>query len=883
MANSKHKINTRNFGPSKMLAVLMMLLFTSLWSRADVTPDQLSFSPLYGEDDTTVIGYSVSRNPDIEKTALSGVLNIPESYNSLPVTALADYSFMECSEITSVNIPSSVTIVGTCAFRLCKKLESASIPTTVNSLGPMAFSASALTAISLPANLTEISSGLLEGTQITEIDIPATVTKIGYEAFFGTNLKSVNIPASVETIEYGAFQRCYSLENVTFNEGLKRINNGNWAGAFMDCTSLKELIFPSTLEYIGDMAFVGCSNLETITFPASIGDFGSFAFAQCIGLKKVICLGNYGVNTYYNLFSTSAEKFVQTDSYMAIYNRCVLNFPFGGSYDSAPWRFFANRLEGIGNHVLESAQYSIEAGSYDEPFTLSLTNPNGRGTLYYMVVPENGSTVGPVEYESPIEVATSSTVRTWISDGDDCSDVAVNAYELATMTIEVAGIQVNSKNCYDVLGDKGSVMFDTKSEVLTLRNANINTTDYKADCGIRAFGGDLVIEVCGDNVIKTDNLGIEYGYAYGKGTGGNLTIRGGDPKGGIPSLTFEFEGKWSMGAIYLYLANLNVENCNIYIKNFTSGIEAKAAPKNGGGLNIENSTIDIKAEQAAIRGIYDLNLGKGIVVLLPSTGEFKSAYEGDGKGDFGGIFLDGEMQKRVVIGPEVPPIPQITEETTVNFGSTISNDTDLSDTTIDDVHYNLDPENGNGYNQEDGCIEITSTVSSEVVRELPVSASENAYFTSDFQGLVVVVGGTGSVELDCQTTSETCLEVKIGDADPQPVNSPTQGSVTVPYNTTEPVYCYIYAAETSSSSEEDPGEDPMAESKKIKKVKTRAAGDPVKIYSLKIKPVDIVTGIEDVTIDRNSGEDVIYDINGRRLRNADSPGFYIINGKKVLK
>lgn len=876
MANllTKHAIEARR--PGKLLVAIMMLLFTSLWSRADVTLDQLSFSPLYGEDETTVIGYAVSRNPDVEKTALTGALNIPDSYNSLPVTALADYSFMECSELTSVTIPSSVTTVGTCAFRRCEKLVSATVPSTVKSLGAMAFSYSALTAITLPDNLTEISSGLLEGTQITEINIPATVTKIGHEAFFGTKLKSVNIPASVDTIEYATFQSCYSLENVTFNEGLKRINDGNWAGVFMDCTSLKELIFPSTLEYIGDMAFVGCTHLETITFPASIRDFGSFAFAQCIGLKKVICLGNYGVSTYYNLFSTSAEKFTQTDSYMAIYNSCVLNFPFGGSYYSAPWRFFANRLEGIGNHVLESAQYSVEAGSYDEPFTLTLTNPNGRGILYYVVVPENGSTVGPVEYENPIEVASSCTVRTWISDGDDCSDVAVNTYELATMTIEVAGIQVDSKNCYDVLGDKGSVMFDSKSGALVLRNASINTMDYKAECGIRAFGGDLVIEVNGDNVIKTENLGIEYGYAYGKGTGGNLTIRGGDTKEGIPSLTFDFEGKWSMGAIYLYLANLTVENCNIYIKNFTSGIEAKAAPKNGGALNIENSTIDIKATEAALRGVYDLNLGKGTVILLPSGGEFKSAYEGDGKGDFGGIFLNGEMQSRVVIGPEVPPVPQIIEETTVDFGDTINDGTDLSDNTIDDVHYNLDQEEGNGYNSTDQCIDITSTMTAEVFEEAPTSVVENPYFPTQYQGMIIVVGGTGSIDINCQTTSEAQIEVKIGDNEPVPVNSATQGTVNVPYNTDEPVYVYIYAAETTTESAE---RQAVAQRKSVK---SRAGSDPVKIYSLTVKPTNVVTAIEDVTIDGNAGEDVIYDIYGRRLRKADAPGFYIINGKKVL-
>ena len=36
------------------------------------------------------------------------------------------------------------------------------------------------------------------------------------------------------------------------------------------------------------------------------------------------------------------------------------------------------------------------------------------------------------------------------------------------------------------------------------------------------------------------------------------------------------------------------------------------------------------------------------------------------------------LQKRVVIGPEVPPIPQITENKTVNFGETLNEDTDAN-------------------------------------------------------------------------------------------------------------------------------------------------------------------------------------------------------------
>ena len=869
----------KKFNPLFKLTLLSLALFLMpLMAFGDVTEDQLSFSQVYGEDETTVIGYSIARNPEVLATALVGELIIPENHEGKPVMAISDGAFMKCSGITSVVFPATIKSIGAYSFKWCEGITSMVVPTTVENIGEQAFAASGITNITLPENLTEIADELLSNTPLTSINIPVTATRIGDLAFYGTNLSSVVIPPSVETIGAGAFHRCYSLESVTFNSGLKRIENGNWKGAFMDCTSLKELILPETLEYIGDMAFVGCSNLETILLPESINDYGSNVFAQCSGLKKVISLKNYGVSTYYNLFSTSAEKFVQSGSYMNIYNSCVLNFPFGGSYYSAPWRFFANRLEGIGNHVLQSAEYSKEEGSYEEAFSLTLSNPNGRGILYYMLVPQNGNSVGPVEYEGPIEISTSSTVRTWIRDGDDCSDVAQASYEISAVTIEVAGIAVDSKNCWDVLGDKGSVTFDSKSGSLILRNANINTMNYKSDCGIRAFGDDLTIEVNGDNTITTSDLGIEYGYAYGKGIGGNLTIRGGDSKEGTSSLTFNFEGKWSMGAIFLYLANLTVETCNIYIKNFNAGIEFKAAPKNGGMLMIDNSTLDISTTDTAIEGVYDLCLGKGIVIKVPFNGEFVSAYEGDEKeGLKGGICVGGILQKRVVIGPEVPPIPQITENKTVNFGETLNEDTDLTDTTIDDVHYNLDDENGNGYDATDQCVVISTVMTAEVMEEVPTNVVENAYFPTSYQGMVVVVGGEGTIEVNCQTSTTTCVAVKVGDSDPTVINNPSKTTAAFSYDTGGPVYAYIYAVEAPTSTE------PESVSARLKSMKAPASDNAVKIYSLKVNPTNVMTGIEDITADKESTEEIIYDIQGRRCKEPLAPGFYIINGKKIIR
>ena len=45
---------------------------------------------------------------------------------------------------------------------------------------------------------------------------------------------------------------------------------------------------------------------------------------------------------------------------------------------------------------------------------------------------------------------------------------------------------------------------------------------------------------------------------------------------------------------------------------------------------------------------------------------------------------------------------------------------------------------------------------------------------------------------------------------------------------------------------------------------------------------DYTTGIEDVTVTAAAGEDVIYDLLGRRVEHPAAPGVYIVNGEKKL-
>ena len=234
-------------------------------------------------------------------------------------------AFSDCTALTSIEIPASVETIEAAAFRGCSKLatvtfEKASQLKTIST----AFSSCPIISIEIPASVETIETSAFrgcsklatvtfeKGSQLKTIrSADSYYPHTYYGAFSFCPITSIEIPASVETIEAAAFKGCSSLATVTFEKGsqLKTISGdystgstSNYSGVFSDCTALKSIEIPASVETIEAAAFKGCSSLTTVTFEKEsqlkiIGGgygysySGTFyyygAFSDCTALKSI--------------------------------------------------------------------------------------------------------------------------------------------------------------------------------------------------------------------------------------------------------------------------------------------------------------------------------------------------------------------------------------------------------------------------------------------------------------------------------------------------------------------------------------------------------------------------------------------------------------------
>ena len=123
---------------------------------------------------------------------------------------IGEYTFYNCTSLTSVNIPSSVTEIRNSVFKGC----------------------TSLTSVNIPSSVTEIGNSVFEGcTSLTSVNIPSSVTEIGNSVFCCCKgLKSIYIYAEKVPCLYSmnTFGGC-DLKNCTLYVPNGTYDAYNWS------------------------------------------------------------------------------------------------------------------------------------------------------------------------------------------------------------------------------------------------------------------------------------------------------------------------------------------------------------------------------------------------------------------------------------------------------------------------------------------------------------------------------------------------------------------------------------------------------------------------------------------------------------------------------
>jgi len=293
----------------------------------------------------------------------------------------------------NTSIPSTVTTMQNTAFFGCSGLESIYIPAGVTFIGAGCFYGTGLKSIVVdPDNAVYDSRNgcnaiidkqdniLYFGCQNTII--PEDVSSIGYYAFAGcAGLGTVLLPEGVRTIYTGAFANCTGLSTVVIPDGVEVIEDrvfensdiesiiipksvrrigeaySNSYGAFCRCTNLNSVVFDSEseLDTIGAYTFFGCKSLKSIIIPERVTFIGSDAFSNCSNLTSITMLPERSdMISAYNAFSYDC------------YEKCTVYVPANWYYlykVRAPWFNFKEIkiLEDKDYYTIDGINYKISS------------------------------------------------------------------------------------------------------------------------------------------------------------------------------------------------------------------------------------------------------------------------------------------------------------------------------------------------------------------------------------------------------------------------------------------------------------------------------------------------------------------------------------------
>ena len=336
-------------------------------------------------------------------TGLTGI-EIPNS-----VTSIGDYASAGCTGLTSIEIPNSVTSIGDYAFEDCTNIGQLKWDSNVSPYCVTWYCRSNLKNVTIGNSVTSIGERAFRGcTGLTSIEIPNSVTSIGAYVFEFCNIQSVTIPNT-----FVALSDVVNVDNLKtlninivdwsfYNNSISKFKKSTIAvhyycdskeitgdyvipsyvtklGDYIleNCSSLTSVSIPSSVTNIGYGSFSGCSALSSIVIPNSVTDIGDYAFRGCSSLSSIeipASVSSIGTNTFYGC--NQLKK-------VTINSNTLLSKDYSSYYSYRLYDCFGNQVEEliIGESVSSIGNYAFYNGTSSSSKIKSITLPNSVKTV----------------------------------------------------------------------------------------------------------------------------------------------------------------------------------------------------------------------------------------------------------------------------------------------------------------------------------------------------------------------------------------------------------------------------------------------------------------------------------------------------------------------
>lgn len=376
------------------------------------------------------------------------------------VTEIGSNAFYNCTSLKSVTIqdnkPSCVKKIGRQAFMFCSELTDISILDSVTEIGSEAFHhCEELDTVTIPEGVTSVADGMFSYCySLHTVTLPDSVTAIEERAFTGTALTQIHIPANVAQIGTDAFSECFALSAITSdsesypaidNVLYEKAANGDYAlirypsqredpafkipngvtrietHAFDRCLYLASVKMPDSVVSIGTGAFMNCQKLHDIEFSCRITKLPESVFENCIGLESI----------------DIPEGITQ-----------IMDYAFAG----------CEQLERI---AIPSSVTKIPESAFFSCESLKTVEYSGSRSQWNAISTDSGLQSLPVAHGS-IDVTVTSDIRT-VTVKVDGSSVPINDGKFIVTIGKTAELTVSDpqyRDCYTWAGGSGTVSSD---------------------------------------------------------------------------------------------------------------------------------------------------------------------------------------------------------------------------------------------------------------------------------------------------------------------------------------------------------------------------------------------------------------------------------------